>query len=88
MTKMSSQKRKYLSTNINEVIRAVLNFLFFYVRFCTHRKAQKGTKSTKRQKRYKKYKKHQKHKKHKNATNQQYKTQISEQKFKMRLKNI
>ena len=61
------------SSNINEVIRAVLNFLFFYEKI-SH--APKSTKSTK------------KHKKHKNATKQKHKTQISEQKLKMRLKNI
>ena len=51
---MSSQKRKYLSTNINEVIRAVLNFLFFYV------KILHAQKSTKRHKKHKKAKKVQK----------------------------
>ena len=45
--------RKYISSNINEVIRAVLNSLFFFFteRFCTHQK----------------YQKHQKHQKHKKA---------------------
>ena len=39
----------YLSSNINEVIRAVLNFLLFFTkRFRTHRKAPKSTKSTKK----------------------------------------
>ena len=55
-----------VSSNINEVIRAVLNSFFFFLqkRFCTHRKHQK----------------HQKNQKHKNATKQKHKTQISEQK--------
>ena len=57
MTKMSSQKRKYLSTNINEVIRAVLNFLFFYVKILH---AQKSTKRHKKHKKAKKAKKVQK----------------------------
>ena len=73
-----------LSSNINEVIMAILNFFnfFFTKRFCTqkkHQQARKNTKSTK---------KHQKHKKQKNATKQKHKTQIREQKLKMRLKNI
>ena len=49
---------------MNEVIRAVLNFLFILFYFpCikSHQKAQKSTK------------KHQKHKKHKNATKQKHK---------------
>ena len=38
-----------LSSNINEVIRAVLNFLLFFTkRFRTHKKAPKSTKSTKK----------------------------------------
>ena len=37
-----------LSSNINEVIRAVLNFLLFFTKiFRTHQKAPKSTKSTK-----------------------------------------
>ena len=57
---------EYNSSNINEVIRAVLNSFFFFLQkiFCTHRKHQK----------------HQKNQKHKNATKQKHKTQISEQK--------
>ena len=66
-----------LSSNLNEVIRAVLNF-FFYEKILH---APKSTKSTK------KHQKHQKHQKHKNATKQKHKKQISEQKLKMRLKN-
>ena len=67
-----------LSSNINE---AILNFfnLFFYEKILYAKKAPKSTKSTK---------KHQKHKKQKNATKQKHKTQIREQKLKMRLKNI
>ena len=49
-----------VSSNINEVIRAVLNSLYFFTKgFRTHKKHQKH---------------HQKHKKHKNATKQKYKT--------------
>ena len=45
-----------ISSNINEVIRAVLNFLFFFYEKILHaQKAQKTIKSTK---------KHQKHKNH------------------------
>ena len=69
-----------ISSNINEVIRAVLNSLFFFFFFCKKilhaPKAQKSTKTSK------------KYKKRKNATKQKHKTQISEQKLKMRLKNI
>ena len=53
------------SSNINEVIKTVLNFLFFlrkeFTRTKKHQKAQKAPKSTK------------KHKKHKNATKQKHK---------------
>ena len=65
------------SSNINEVIRAVLNF--FYEKILYAQRAQKAPKSTN---------KHQKHKKHKKAKKQKNKTQISEKKLKMRLKNI
>ena len=73
-----------LSSNINEVIRAILNFFnfFFTKRYCKQKKHQKAPKSTKSTK------KHQKRKKQKNATKQTHKTQIREQKLKMRLKNI
>ena len=53
--------------------------MFFYEKILYAKKAPKSTKSTK---------KHQKHKKQKNATKQKHKTQIREQKLKMRLKNI
>ena len=60
------------SSNVNEVIRAVLSFLlFFYEKILYAQKAQKAQKSTK---------------KHKNAAQQKQKTQISEHKLKMRLK--
>ena len=50
------------NSNINEVIRAALNSLFFFIkRFRTHQKHQK-------------HKKHKKYKKYKNATKQKYKT--------------
>ena len=71
------------SSDINEVIRAVLNFFFMKI-FCMHKKHKKhkkaqGKKDTKSTK---------KHKNHKNITKQKHKTQISEQKLKMCLKNI
>ena len=40
-----------ISSNINEVIRAVLNFFFFTKTFYTHKKAQKRPKAQKAQKR-------------------------------------
>ena len=58
--------------NTNEIIRAVLNFLFFNKKI-SH--AQKSIKSTKKAPKSTK-----KHQKHKNATKQKYKTQISKQK--------
>ena len=63
-----------LSSNINEVIRAVLNFLLFFTkRFRTHQKASKSNK---------KQQKHQKHKKHKNATKQKHKNANKQTKIK------
>ena len=35
------------SSNINEVIRAVLNFFFFMIRFHKHKKAQNRLQQTK-----------------------------------------
>ena len=66
----------WTSSKINEVSRAVLNSLFFYEKISHALKAPKSTKST------------YKHQKHKNATKQKHKTQISEQKSKIGLKNI
>ena len=44
-----------ISSNINEVIRAVLNFFFFFTkRFRTHQKHQKAPKSTKSTKKHQK----------------------------------
>ena len=65
-----------ISSNINEVIRAVLNFLLFFYEKILH--APKSTKSTKQHQKAPKSTK--KHKKYKNATKQKHKTQISEQK--------
>ena len=48
------------SRNINEVIRAVVNFYFFTKRFRTHQKHQKAPKAPKTPKSTKKPKKHQK----------------------------
>ena len=71
--------RLVISSNINEVIRTVLNFLFFFLtkRFRTHQKVPKSTKSTK---------KHQKHKKHKNVTKQKHKNTIKRTKIKNAIK--
>ena len=63
---------KYSSSNINEVIRAVLNFLLFFYEKILH--APKSTK------------KHQKHKKHKNATKQKHKNANKQTKIKNALK--
>ena len=43
---------KNVRSNINEVIRAVLNFFFFFLtkRFCMHKKHQKHQKGQKAQK--------------------------------------
>ena len=49
-----------VSSNVNEVIRVVLNS-FFTKRFCTHQRHQK-------------HQEHQKYQKHKDATKQKYKT--------------
>ena len=50
--KMGLLKRlsKYTSSNINEVIKAVLNSLFFLRKDFAHTKSTKSTKSTKRHK--------------------------------------
>ena len=70
-------QEKGISSNINEVIKTVLNFLLFFTkRFYTHQKAPKSTK------------KHQKHKKHKNATKQKHKNANKRTKIKNALKNI
>ena len=65
-----------ISSNVNEVIRAYLNplYFFFVKRFSTHQK----------------YQKHQKHQKHKSKKTQSSKSTnaISEQKLKMRLKKV
>ena len=67
------------NSNINEVIKAVLNFLFIYLFsfpcIKSHQKAQKGTK------------KHQKLKKHKNATKQKHKNANKRTEIKNVLKN-
>ena len=66
------------SSNINEVIRPVLNFLFFFHDKILHaQKAQKEYKTLKSTKRYKE---------HKKTPKQKHKKQISEQKLKIRLK--
>ena len=47
-----------MSSNINEVIRAVLNFLFFLQKDFAHTKSTKRTKSTKGTKKTKSTKRH------------------------------
>ena len=71
--KIHACNKMNFSSNINEVIRAVLNSLIFFLtkRFRTHQKAQKATKAPKSTKGTKK---------HKNTTKQKHKTHISEQK--------
>ena len=55
---MNSIPEKF-SSNVNEIIRVVLNSLFFFTkRFYTHQKHQK----------------HERHKRHKDATKQKHKT--------------
>ena len=61
------QKLWEVSSNINKVIKAVLNLFFFHDKILHAQKAQKRIQGTKRQK------------KHKNATKQKHKTQRSEQ---------
>ena len=65
---------------------------FFTKRFRTHQKHQKAPKKHQKAqetpKNRKSIKKQKSTKKHKNATKQKHKTQISEQKLKMRLKNV
>ena len=57
-----------MSSNVNEVIRAVLNSLFIYLFiYLFSQKDFARTKSTK------KHQKHQKHKKHKDAIKQKHK---------------
>ena len=56
------------SSNVNEVISAVLNSLFFFAkRFCTHQKHQKHHNAPKAPKSTQSTKKHPKHKKAQNA---------------------
>ena len=82
---MSFSSHSYgISSDINEVIRAVLNF-FFYQKILHAQKAQKEHKAQKAPKSTKSTKKH---KNHKNITKQNHKTQISEQKLKMCFINI
>ena len=61
------------SSNINEVIQTVLNFLLFFYENILH--AQRSTKN------------HQKHEQHKNATKQKHKNANKQTKIKNALKN-
>ena len=56
------------SSNINEVIKTVLNLLFIYLFF--YEKISQAQKSTKK---YKKHQRHKKHKNHKKATREKHK---------------
>ena len=47
---------KIISSNINEVIKAVLNSYFFLQKYFAHTKSTKGTKSTKSTKSFKRHK--------------------------------
>ena len=48
--------KSYLSSNINEVIRPVLNFLFFFtIRFHKYKKHQKAPESTKKRQKAQKH---------------------------------
>ena len=59
------------SSNVNEVIRAVLNPLFFFTKiFCTHQKHQKHKDASKQKHKTT----HKKHQKHNDATKQKHKT--------------
>ena len=62
--------REYISSKINEVIRAVLNSLLFFFFFFLQKdfartKSTKSTKSIKSTKKHQKHQKHQQHQKHK-----------------------
>ena len=60
--------RCYVSSNVNEVIRTVLNSLSFFFTKSTKITRTQPNKSTKSTKKYKK------HQKHKNATKEKHKT--------------
>ena len=68
--------RCYISSNVNEVIRTVLNSLFFLQNDFARTKSTKSTKSMRTQpsKSTKSTKKHKKHQKHKDATKHKHKT--------------
>ena len=68
------------SSNINEVIKIVLNFILFFYEKILH--AQKSTKKHKKNTRNKKYKRHQKHQKHQKAQKTQKHKNITKQKHK------
>ena len=68
-----------ISSNINEVIKTVLNLSFFFF-FFFDEKISHAPKSTK------KHKKHQKHRNHKNITKQKHKNANKRTKIKIALK--
>ena len=92
MKKIHACNKMNFSSNINEVIRTVLNSLFIYFFYKKISHAPKCTKkhqnhqNHQNHQKHQKHQNHQKHKKHKNATKQKHKTQISEQKQKDALK--
>ena len=76
-----------MSSNINEVVRTVLNFFFFFTkRFYKHQKAPKSTK--KHQKAPKAPKSTKNHKNHKHVTKQEHKNANKQTKIKNALKSI
>ena len=88
-----------VSSNINEVIRIVLNFLiFFYENMLHAQKAQKNNKKHKKHKKNIRHRRHKKHKKHqkapesikntKNITKQKHKNANNRINIKNALKNI
>ena len=70
----------WMSSNINEVIRAVLNFFFLRKDFVRTKNTKKQLRAQKAQNAHKEPKASKNTKKHKNATKQKHKTEISEQK--------
>ena len=69
-----------ISSNINEIIKTVLNLLFYLFIFFFDEKISHAPKSTK------KHKKHQKHRNHKNITKQKHNNANKRTKIKIALK--
>ena len=66
-----------INSNINEVIRAVLNFFFFFYEKISHART-KGAKSTKSTKKHQKHQKHQKAQRRNQAKAQNANKRISD----------